>query len=71
MHDLVLSLWRNHAPAVLFITHDVDEAVALADRVLVLDQGKIVAEERIALARPRAATVISRPCAVRSWGIWA
>lgn len=54
MHELVLSLWRSHAPAVLFITHDVDEAVALADRVLVLDQGKIVAEERIALARPRA-----------------
>lgn len=54
MHDLVLTLWRNHAPAVLFITHDVDEAVALADRVLVLEQGRIVAEEKVALARPRA-----------------
>jgi sulfonate transport system ATP-binding protein len=53
MHELVLTLWRNHAPAVLFITHDVDEAVALADRVLVLEQGRIIAEETIALARPR------------------
>lgn len=54
MHELVLSLWREHAPAVLLVTHDVDEAVALADRVLVLDKGKIAAEERIALERPRA-----------------
>jgi sulfonate transport system ATP-binding protein len=29
------------------VTHDVDEAVALADRILVLDAGRIVAEERI------------------------
>lgn len=53
MHDLVLGLWRRHRPAVLLITHDIDEAIALADRVLVLDGGRIVAEERIADARPR------------------
>ncbi|MBO9560048.1 MAG: ABC transporter ATP-binding protein [Caulobacter sp.] len=53
MHDLVLSLWREHKPAVLLVTHDVDEAVALADRVLVLDKGKIAVEERITLERPR------------------
>ncbi len=53
MHDLVLSLWRTHAPAVLLVTHDVDEAIKLADRVLVLDQGRILAEERIAVDRPR------------------
>ena len=54
MHDLVLSLWRRHAPAVLLVTHDVDEAVLLADRVLVLEGGRIAAEERIDLPRPRA-----------------
>lgn len=53
MHDLVLSLWREHRPAVLLVTHDVDEAIALADRVLVLDKGRISAEERITLERPR------------------
>lgn len=53
MHELVLGLWRRHRPAVLLITHDIDEAIALADRVLVLDGGKIVAEERIASERPR------------------
>ncbi len=53
MHELVLSLWRRHAPAVLLVTHDVDEAITLADRILVLDNGRIAAEERIDLARPR------------------
>jgi sulfonate transport system ATP-binding protein len=53
MHDLVLNLWGRHAPAVLIVTHDVDEAVALADRVLVLDQGRIAAVERIDSPRPR------------------
>uniref|UniRef100_B0SY38 ABC transporter related n=1 Tax=Caulobacter sp. (strain K31) TaxID=366602 RepID=B0SY38_CAUSK len=53
MHDLVLSLWREHQPAVLLVTHDVDEAIAMADRVLVLDKGRIAAEERIGLERPR------------------
>uniref|UniRef100_UPI0035CBFC54 ABC transporter ATP-binding protein n=1 Tax=uncultured Sphingomonas sp. TaxID=158754 RepID=UPI0035CBFC54 len=53
MHELVLGLWRRHRPAVLLITHDIDEAIALADRVLVLDGGRIVAEERIASDRPR------------------
>lgn len=51
MHDLVLALWAAHRPAVLMVTHDVDEAIALADRVLVLDRGRIVTEERIALPR--------------------
>jgi sulfonate transport system ATP-binding protein len=53
MHELVLGLWHRHRPAVLLITHDIDEAIALADRVLVLEGGRIVAEERIATGRPR------------------
>jgi sulfonate transport system ATP-binding protein len=53
MHDLVLSLWRAHRPAVLLVTHDVDEAIALADRVLVLDAGRIAGEVRITSSRPR------------------
>jgi sulfonate transport system ATP-binding protein len=53
MHELVLKLWRAHDPAVLLVTHDVDEAITLADRVLVLDQGRIAAEEVIHLSRPR------------------
>jgi len=51
MHGLVLALWAAHRPAVLMVTHDVDEAIALADRVLVLDGGRIIAEERIQAPR--------------------
>ncbi len=46
MHGLVLDLWRRHQPGVLLVTHDVDEALRLAGRVLVLDGGRIVAEHR-------------------------
>jgi sulfonate transport system ATP-binding protein len=57
MHDLVLDLWRRHGPAILLVTHDVDEALALADRVLVLADGRIAHEERVALpGRVRAST---------------
>ena len=55
MHQLILALWRQHRPAVLLVTHDVDEAVLLADRVLVLDQGRIAADIAIAQERPRSA----------------
>ena len=51
MHELVLSLWRAHRPAVMLVTHDVDEAIALSDRVLVLDNGRIIAEEPIPAPR--------------------
>jgi sulfonate transport system ATP-binding protein len=53
MHVLVEALWRRHQPAVLLVTHDVDEAILLADRVLVLEHGRIVRDIRVALSRPR------------------
>ena len=53
MHRLVLRLWAHHQPAVLLVTHDVDEALALSDRVLVLAGGQIAFSERIDVPRPR------------------
>lgn len=61
MHELVLSLWRRHRPAVLMVTHDVDEAIALADRVVLLDHGRIVAEERIVAPRGAERAAIAAP----------
>jgi sulfonate transport system ATP-binding protein len=55
MHQLILALWRQHRPSVLLVTHDVDEAVLLADRVLVLEQGRIVSDIAITQPRPRSA----------------
>ncbi len=44
MHQLTLNLWRAHTPAVLLVTHDVDEALKLAGRVVVLSDGAIAAD---------------------------
>lgn len=44
MHELLKRLSEVHKPAVLLVTHDVDEAIELADRVIVLDGGKIAHE---------------------------
>ena len=56
MQDLVADLCQAHRPAVLLVTHDVDEAVRLADRVAVLRDGRLAADERVSAARPRDAT---------------
>jgi sulfonate transport system ATP-binding protein len=56
MHELVLQLWLAHRPAVLLVTHDVDEAVLLADRALVLERGRIVTQVAIDLPHPRERT---------------
>ncbi len=53
MHGLVIDLWRAHAPTTLLVTHDVDEALLLADRALVLSHGRIAADITIRLPRPR------------------
>lgn len=53
MQELVFALWQRHKAAVLLVTHDVDEALLLADRAVVLDAGRIKAELPISLPRPR------------------
>src|SRR5664279_499221 len=53
MHALVEQLCARHHPAVLLVTHDVDEAVLLADRVLVLTDGNVSLDLDVRLANPR------------------
>ena len=53
MHGLLRELYERHRPAVLLVTHDVDEAVELADRVLVLDEGRIAVDLPVDLPAPR------------------
>lgn len=50
---LVAELWQRHGCAILLVTHDVEEAALLADRVLVMKDGVIAHEHRIDLPRPR------------------
>jgi len=56
MHNLLRNLVRVHRPAVLLVTHDVEEALVLADRVIVIDQGRLVVDRQITLAHPRRRT---------------
>jgi sulfonate transport system ATP-binding protein len=53
MHALVVKLFRRHQPAVLLVTHDVDEAILLADRVLVLSMGRLALDLPVDLQGPR------------------
>jgi sulfonate transport system ATP-binding protein len=53
MHRLIEGLWRRHGFTALLVTHDVQEAVALADRVVLIEDGQIALDEPIALPRPR------------------
>ncbi|HEY1132174.1 MAG TPA: ATP-binding cassette domain-containing protein [Roseateles sp.] len=53
MHRLIEQLWRHHGFTALLVTHDVAEAVALADRVLLIDRGGIALDASVALPRPR------------------
>jgi sulfonate transport system ATP-binding protein len=54
MHGLLLDLYHRHTPAVLLVTHDVDEAIALADRVIVLTGGVISLDVEVTVPKPRA-----------------
>jgi len=48
MHDLLRHLSARHRPAVLLVTHDIDEALALADRIVLLEDGRIAADIQVA-----------------------
>jgi sulfonate transport system ATP-binding protein len=53
MHGLLRSLCDRYSPAVLLVTHDVNEAITLSDRILILDEGKLVYDAEVLLAKPR------------------
>ncbi|MDB5414895.1 MAG: transporter ATP-binding protein [Rubritepida sp.] len=53
MQSLVSELWAAHRPAVLLVTHDVEEALLLASRVLVLANGRFIDDVAVPLPRPR------------------
>ncbi|MHB8984107.1 MAG: ABC transporter ATP-binding protein [Carboxydocellales bacterium] len=61
MQAWLLEVWQKHAPAVLFITHDIEEAIYLSDRIYVFSPrpAKVRLEVKVDLARPRSKRVFS------------
>lgn len=53
MQGLIESLWRRLGFTALLVTHDVSEAIALADRVVLIEDGRIALDQRVDLPRPR------------------
>ena len=66
MQNWLLALWERERRAVLLVTHDVEEAVFLADRVIVLTPrpGTVAHEEPITLPRPRGRMMVTQPAFV-------
>ncbi|TIM59706.1 MAG: ABC transporter ATP-binding protein, partial [Mesorhizobium sp.] len=63
MQKLLLRIWDHSKKTVLFVTHDIDEAILLADRVLVMSgrPGQIKKEIRVGLPRPRSMDLVMEP----------
>ncbi len=63
MQESLLEIWNKFGTTVVFVTHDVDEAVFLADRVLIMSAapGRIIEDVRIDLPRPRTTDLASTP----------
>ena len=53
LHGLLLELWEKTQKTVFFVTHDIEEALILADRLLLIRDGRIVQDLAISLPRPR------------------
>jgi NitT/TauT family transport system ATP-binding protein len=62
LRTMLETLWLAHQPTVVFVTHDLDEAIRLADRVLFLSAapGSLLLDQPIELARPRTSPALAR-----------
>ena len=62
LEDVLMDLWSVNQRTVMFVTHDLAEAVALSDRVIVMSSrpGRIIADVRIDLPRPRSVRALQR-----------
>jgi NitT/TauT family transport system ATP-binding protein len=64
LHELVLGVWRHERKTVFFVTHDIEEALILADRILLLANGELVSDLEVRLPRPRDEDARASPEAV-------
>ena len=65
LHDVLLDLWEETQKTIFFVTHDIEEALILADRVILLAEGQLVDDIAVTLPRPRDEDVRAGAEAVR------
>jgi NitT/TauT family transport system ATP-binding protein len=53
LHEILLRLWQEHGKTVVFVTHDVDETLMLADRVVMIIDGRVAEDIPVRFSRPR------------------
>jgi ABC-type nitrate/sulfonate/bicarbonate transport system ATPase subunit len=61
LQEMIHHLWRNQRPSVLYVTHDIDEAILLGQRVLVLRDGKIKVTIAVNLRDARSREMVVQP----------
>jgi NitT/TauT family transport system ATP-binding protein len=66
LQEELTRIWQERRPTIIFITHDVGEAVFLADRVVVLSKGRVLKELGVSLPRPRAWDRLSEDSAFKA-----
>lgn len=65
LQGVLLEMWERTHKTILFVTHDVEEALTLASRVVVVNRGRVVDDRPVPLARPRTEEVLATPEAVQ------
>ncbi|WP_291744196.1 ABC transporter ATP-binding protein [Bauldia sp.] len=61
LQDVLLSLWERTGKTIMFVTHDVDEALRLATRVIVVSNGSVVEDQAVDLPMPRSDDALATP----------
>jgi len=64
LQGVLLNLWSKTQPIVMFVTHDVDESLLLADRIVIMKGGRLVDDRPVNLPRPRTVESLAMPEAV-------
>ena len=64
LHDALVKLWAETKKTVFFVTHDIEEALILADRILMISGGRVVDDMKVTLPRPRDEGIRATPEAV-------
>jgi len=74
MQEELLAIWERTRKTILYVTHNIQEAVFMADRVIVLSRrpGRVLADIRVELGRPRVEAMAAEPAFIRAADrIWA